>query len=136
MKKILTDEELHEREIDPNGKAITWVIDQECLYDEVVPSDLLPIFEYHDQIIDVSNEYPDHNGITVRFIKNQEELLDFKTSEYFGSILLSNPELVDLSLYPYGRYVMGANATFDGTQFILLNRDMSDLMPWSTNRSN
>lgn len=136
MKKILTDEELHEREIDPNGKAITWVIDQECLYDEAIPSDLLPIFEDHDQIIDVSNEYPDHNGITVRFIKNQEELLDFKTSEYFGSILLSNPELVDLSLYPYGRYVMGANATFDGTQFILLNRDMSDLMPWSTNRSN
>ena len=132
MKIVFTDKELHEREIDPSGKAITWVIDQECLYDEAVPSDLLPIFEDHDQVIDVSNEYLDHNGIVVRFIKNEEVLADFKTSEYFGSILLSNPELIDLSKYPYGRYVLGANATFNGTQFTILNMDMTDLMPWYT----
>jgi hypothetical protein len=132
MKKIFTDEELHEREIDPNGKALTWVIEEECLYDEAVPGDLLPIFEEHDQAIDVSNEYLDHDGIVVRFIKDQEILADFKTSEYFGSVLLSNPDVVDLSKYPYGRYVMGANAKFDGNQFILLNRDMTDLMPWYT----
>jgi hypothetical protein len=132
MKKIFTDEELHEREIDPSGKAITWVIDGECLYDEAIPSDLLPIFEEHDQVIDVSNEYAEHDGIVVRFIKNEEILADFKTSEYFGSILLSDPDLVDLLKYPYGRYVLGANATFDGNQFTILNMDMTDLMPWYT----
>ena len=130
MKKIFDDDYLEQAEVTPNGKAFVWVIDDDCLYDEVIPENLVYLFTDNNELSDVSDEYPEHDGIVIRFIKNQEELADFKTSEYFGSILLSQPNLVDLSLYPYGRYVVSPNAKFDGTQFIILDRDMTDLMPW------
>jgi hypothetical protein len=131
MKIIFTEEELHDMPVDINtNQPLVWVIDGDCLYDESIPIHLLPSFLEHDQVLDVSEEYPDHGGIAVRFIKNNEILSDFLCSEYFGSILLSEPQILNLYDYPYGRYVVSPNAKFDGEKFVILDQDVSDQPMW------
>jgi len=110
--------------------ALVWVIDSQCLYDLALLNLHANMFLNNDQVIDISAQYPEHNGITVRFMKNGNVLEDFQTSEYFGSVLLSSPQLVDLDIYPYGRYVVSPDAQFDGEKFIILNRDMEGLPEW------
>ena len=83
-----------------------------------------------DVVLDISNLYPDHDGITVRFIKDGSVVNELQTSEYFGSILLSSPQVLNLLDYPYGMYVTSPNALFDGEKFIIKNQEMSSLMPW------
>ena len=111
------------------GKALVWVIDGECLYDLPLNNEYANIFLAGTTVMDVSTSYPDHEGITVRFLANGEFIEDFNTSEYFGSILLSNPQIVDLEAYPYGRYVESPHAQFNGEKFIILNQDVTDLLP-------
>lgn len=113
-----------------NGVPLVWVIDGECLYDIPTWEVYKEMFMTSDSVIDISQTYPDHDGITVRFIKNNLVVNELQTSEYFGSILLSNPLVLDLTQYPYGRYVQSPNATFDGEKFIITNREMSELLPW------
>jgi hypothetical protein len=74
--------------------------------------------------------YPEHDGITVRFIKDGNIVNELQTTEYFGSILLSNPLVLNLGDYAYGRYVISPNAQFDGEKFIITNRDVTGLLPW------
>jgi hypothetical protein len=113
-----------------NGFPLVWVIDQQCLYDIPVWEEYVDMFTSSDEVLDVSEEYPSHNGITVRFIKNNQTINDLQTSEYFGSILLSQPTVLDLGDFAYGRYVVSPNALFDGEKFIITDRDMSELIPW------
>jgi len=112
------------------GVPLVWVIDQDCLYDIPVWEEYADMFLNHDEILDISDQYPDHDGITVRFLKNGEIINELQTSEYFGSILLSNPQVVNLADYPYGRYVQSPHAKFDGEQFIITNRDVSGYLKW------
>lgn len=113
-----------------SGVALVWIIEGDCLYDLPIWTDYVDMFINHDEVIDVSKEYPDHSGVTVRFIKNGETIEDFSTSDYFGNILLSNPLVLNLSDYPYGRYVQSPNAKFDGEKFIITNRDVTNFLPW------
>lgn len=113
-----------------SSSPLVWIIDEECLYDLAVKAVYVEMFLTSDTVENVSSVYPEHDGIAVRFIKNSEILYDFLTSEYFGSILLSNPLVLDLRDYPYGRYVMSPYARFDGERFIILNQDTTHLMPW------
>jgi hypothetical protein len=114
------------------GNALVWIIDGDCLYDIPVNSqEYVEMFRYSDEILDVSEEYPDHDGITVRFIKNGETVEDFQTSEYFGTILLSNPQVESLREYPYGRYVQSPNAKFDGEKFIITDRNVTNHLAWT-----
>ena len=114
-----------------NGVPLVWVIDGECVYDIPTWPEYKEMFMSSDTIIDVSQSYPNHDGITVRFIKDESMVNELQTSEYFGSILLSNPLVLDLQDYPYGRYVQSPNATFDGEKFTITNRDMTELIPWA-----
>jgi hypothetical protein len=114
-----------------DGVALCWIIDGESLYDIPTWQEYVEMFTTSDEVIDISADYPDHNGITVRFIKNGQVVNELQTSEYFGSILLSNPLVVNLFDYPYGRYVVSPHATFDGEKFTITNRDMTDFLPWS-----
>jgi len=111
------------------GVALVWVIDGECLYDLPLLVEHGKIFTDSDEVLDISDEYPDHDGITVKFFKNGEEVEILQTTEYFGSILLSNPMVLNLADYPYGRYVESPNAKFDGEKFIITNRDVTGYMP-------
>lgn len=112
--------------------SLVWVIDENCLYDTVIKKEYESMFREHDKAIDVSEEYGENENIVVRFIKNNTTIDDFKTSEYFGSILLSSPTVVELLDYPYGRYVVSPNAKFDGNKFIILDRDTTNLLKWYT----
>jgi hypothetical protein len=114
----------------PNGRFLVFVIDQECLYDTVVNPYGVELFTGNKEITDVSNEYPDHDGITVKIIKNDDSFEIFQTSEYFGSILLSDHTVVDASEYPYGWMVVSPNAKFDGEKFLIKDANIKDLSPW------
>ena len=114
--------------------ALVWIIDNQCLYDLPLLNTHADMFLNHDEILDISDDYPDHNGITVRFIKNNEIMEDFQTSEYFGSILLSSPQIIDLDKYPNGRYVVSPNATFDGEKFNITDRDITGFPEWYENK--
>lgn len=113
----------------PTGEPLVWVIDEDCLYDLPVKDEYVDMFLNFNTIHDVSSEYPDHIGIAIRFIKNDSWSYDFLTSEYFGSILLSNPEVINLKDYPYGGYVRSPYAKFDGTKFIIFDQDVTGMIP-------
>lgn len=107
---------------DIKGIALVWVIDGQCLYDLPLNREHAEMFLATDNVVDISAQHPDHNGITVALRKGEEVLTEFQTSEYFGSILLSNPKVLDLSAYPDGNKVISPDATFDGEKFISLTR--------------
>ena len=112
------------------GVPLAWVIGEDCLYDYPLSVEHSKIFLEHDEVVDVSKQHPEHEGITVRFIKNGEVIEELQTTEYFGSILLSNPKVVNLNDYAYGYYVESPHAKFIDNAFVITNRDMSELKPW------
>ena len=115
---MLTNELIESVKTDIKGIALVWVIDGQCLYDLPLNKQYADIFLNIDGVIDISNQYPEYNGITLQLKKENEVLEEFQTSEYFGSILLSNPQVLDLSLYPGGNTIISPNATFDGEKFL------------------
>lgn len=112
------------------GDALVWIIDGDCLYDIPVIEQYVSMFTESDEVLDVTDEYDVTDGIVVRFLKNDIKVEDFQTSEYFGTILLSNPQVESLLKYPYGRYVISPNAKFDGEKFIITNKDVSGSLAW------
>ena len=111
------------------GVPLVWVIDSDCLYDLALTKEHADIFLYNDEVIDISEKYPEQDKITVQFLKNGSILEEFQTSEYFGSILLSNPQVLNLNDYPFGKYVESPNAKFINGQFLITNRDVTEMMP-------
>jgi hypothetical protein len=126
---MLTDDNIYFIHNGVNGIPLVWIIGEDCLYDLPLSVEHAEIFLNTDEVLDISEEYPDHEGITVRLMKNGNILEDFQTSEYFGSILLSNPTVLNLLDYPYGLYVSSPNAKFIDNKFILTDRDMNGLVP-------
>lgn len=124
---MLTDQLLEFTYNGTRGVPLVWVIDTQCLYDLAVSQEHASIFLEADDVVDISEEYPDHEGVTVRFLKEGQLLEELQTSDYFGSILLSNPQVLSLMDYPYGMYVMSPNALFINNEFVILETDMSTL---------
>ena len=127
---------INEEIIQGIGIPLVWVIDGDCLYNLAVKTEYVSVFTESDEVLDASNEYPDYDEITVRFIKNGEVIEDFQTSEYFGSIILSEPQVLSLFDYPYGHFVQSPNAEFDGEKFIITNRDITALPAWHPKNPN
>ena len=128
---MLTDTDItyFRGEGDVDGVALVWVIDGDCLYDIPAWQEYVDMFLSTDEVIDISADYPDHDGLTLRFMKNGTMIDELQTSEYFGSILLSDPTVLNLADYPYGRYVVSPDAKFDGEKFIITNRDITGYLP-------
>lgn len=125
---MLTDDSIYYvRKEGVRGVALVWVIDTQCLYDLALSPEHAAVFTGYDEIIDISEEYPDHNGVTVRFLNKGEVVEEFQTSDYFGSILLSEPQVLNLLEHPYGRYVESPNALFVNGEFVILDTDMSQM---------
>jgi len=118
------------------GLPLVWVIDGQCLYDLATKAEYISMFTESDEVLDVSDEYPDYDGLTIRFIKNGEAIEDYQASEYFGSILLSEPQVLSLFDYPYGHFVQSPNATFDGEKFIITDRNITELPAWHPKNPN
>jgi len=113
------------------GVPLVWVIDGDCLYDIPTWQEYADMFINADEIVDISEDYQDHDGITVRFVKEGVTLDELQTTEYFGSILLSNPLVVNMLDYPYAQYVTSPHATFDGEKFTVTDgRDMTGFLKW------
>ena len=119
-----------------NGVPLVWVIDTQCVYDLPLYVGHATIFQEADEVIDISADYPEHDGITVRFLKEGVVLEELQTTEYFGSILLSNPLVLNLLDYPYGLYVESPNALFVNNEFVILDTDMTQLDPNHNNHGN
>ncbi len=124
---MLTNESLEFTYNGTRGVPLVWVIDTQCLYDLALSQEHAAIFTEADEVIDISSDYPEHDGVTVRFLKNGQVLEELQTTDYFGSILLSNPLVLNLADYPYGMYVMSPNAMFVNNEFVILNTDMTTL---------
>lgn len=108
-----------------NGKPgipVAFIIDEDNLYDLALTEEQSLIFLDNDEILDISNEYPEHNGITVRFIKNGNVIEELKTTEYFGSILLSPHKVVNYMFHAYGRYAQPLKSKFINYDFVLIDR--------------
>jgi hypothetical protein len=118
------------------GLPLVWIIDGQCLYDLATKAEYISMFTESDEVLDVSDEYPDYDGLTIRFIKNGEAIEDYQTSEYFGSILLSEPQVLSLFDYPYGHFVQSPNAQFDGEKFIITDRNITELPAWHPKNPN
>ena len=112
------------------GYAIAWFIEEECVFAQAINKKYFDLFTSFNNALDISDQYPNHNGITVRLMKNNEILEDIQTSEFFGSILLSNPIVVDLMELPYGGYVEPYNCKLINNEFVFLNMDKSNLEPY------
>lgn len=127
---MITDNDLkyiHDHE--KLGHALSWVIDGECVYDIALNDKYAEIFLLSDTIEDVSLEYPDLPGITVRFFKNGLPIEELNTSEYFGSVLLTPHLVINLHGHTNGWYVSGANAQFVDKQFVILDRTPEEIDP-------
>ena len=127
---MLTDSSLEFIHKGVNGVPLVWVIDTQCVYDLPLYVGHAAIFQGADEVVDISADYPEHEGITVRFLKEGQVLEELQTTEYFGSILLSNPQVLNLLDYPYGLYVESPNALFVDGAFVILDTDMSGLEPF------
>lgn len=119
---MLTDQSITYVKTEVKGTALVWIIDGQCLYDLPLNKEYADLFLDTDNVVDISDQYPDHIGLTVQLKKGEEVLEEFQTSEYFGSILLSNPTVLDLSAYPGGSTIISPNAIFDGEKFISINK--------------
>jgi hypothetical protein len=89
-----------------DGIAIGFVIEEDLVYDIPAWKTFYDLLISSDSMLDVSQEYPEHSGITIAIIKNGERVEIFQTSEYFGSVLLSNPLILDMSQYSNGANVV------------------------------
>lgn len=127
---MLTDNSLEFIHKGVNGVPLVWVIDTQCVYDLPLYVGHATIFQGADEVVDISADYPEHEGITVRFLKEGQILEELQTTEYFGSILLSNPQVLNLLDYPYGLYVESPNALFVDGAFVILETDMDGLEPY------
>lgn len=127
---MLTDESLIFTYNGIRGVPLVWVIDQQCVYDLPLSAEHAAIFTEATEVLDISGDYPEHDGVTVRFMKDGEVLEELQTSEYFGSVLLSNPLVLSLLDYPYGMYVSSPNAMFINNEFVILEKDTSGLEPF------
>jgi hypothetical protein len=127
---MLTDSALEFIYRGQRGVPLVWVIDQQCVYDLPLSIEHAAIFTEATEVVDISEDYPEHEGVTVRFLKDGQVLEELQTSEYFGSVLLSNPLVLSLLDYPYGMYVSSPNAMFINNEFVILERDTSGLEPF------
>ena len=128
---MITDKDIeyNKNHTDLPAVALAWVIDTEVVYAIAVTNEIANLF-MKSEYIDVSDQYPDYNGISVKLIGPQGEEI-FQTSEYFGSIILSNPVIINLLSHKYGKYILGSGEFFINNEFVIPSSDTSSLDEWS-----
>ena len=112
------------------GLPLVFVIDGQCVYDFPATKYGSELFMQNNGIVDISADYLDYDGITVKIIIDENNFEILQTSEYLGSILLTTDKAICLWDYPYGVYVESPHATFDGEQFTITNQSMENLTPY------
>jgi len=120
---MITMQELETFVFDPNDKskgiALAWVIDEDVVYDTVLNTDKAMFLLEATSVVDISDQYPEHEGIVLRYIKDEDVIQELKTDEYFGSLSLSNPKIINLSNHENGAFVISPNAKFINNKFVI-----------------
>jgi uncharacterized protein YkvS len=127
---MITDKDLEFVYAGVRGDALSWVIDEDVVYDMALTIEHADMFLAVTEAVDISADHPDHDGIVVRLMKDEEVLGDLATSEYFGSILLSSPTVVNAKNHKNGMHVIAPNAKFVDYEFVITNQDPTHLMGW------
>lgn len=122
------------------GLPLVFVIDGQCVYDFPATRYGSELFMKNNGIIDISDDYPDYDGITVKIVMDENNFEILQTSEYLGSILLTVNKAICIWDYPYASYVFSPETRFDGEKFIIPGIDMDTLdpdldAPWPTTSS-
>lgn len=111
--------------------ALAFIIDEDVVYDAPLHNWAADMFLRADSFIEVSSN-PETEKVVVSILENGIELDQLETTEYFASILLSNPTIKDLNSHPYGRYVISPNAKFINNEFVILDMNVEGLPPFIT----
>jgi hypothetical protein len=130
---MITIDDIHFNPMNPkdiNGLPLVFVIDGRCVYDLYANKYGTTLLMKNKEIVDVSSEYLDHDGITVKIVMDEQNFEILQTSEYVGSMLLTVNKAICLWDYPYGQYVQSPYATFDGEKFNIENQDMNAIEPY------
>lgn len=116
---------------DERGSALAFIINEDVVYDAPFYNWAADMFIRADSFLEIPQDNPT-DKIIVSIMENNIELDQLETTEYFGSILLSNPIIKDLNAYPYGRYVIAPNAKFVNNEFVVLDMSTEGLPPFIT----
>ncbi len=111
--------------------ALAFIIGEDVVYDAPFYDWAADMFLRADSFIEVTQE-TQSDKIIVSILENNVELDQLETTEYFGSILLSNPTIKDLNSHAYGRYVISPNAKFINNEFVVLDMVTDGLPPFIT----
>ena len=117
---MLTDNDLEFVYSGTPGIALVWVIGEDCLYDLALSIEHADIFLKSNKVVDISSTNPVEGMMTLELYLGNDLLETLHTTEYFGSILLSNPKILDLSKYPNGDRVESPNAKFIDDAFVII----------------
>ena len=132
---MLTDNEItyewNKNYPDERGAALAFIIDEDVVYAAPFYNWAADMILRADSFVEVSQDVASET-ITLSILENEIELDQLQTTEYFGSILLSNPIIKDLNAYPYGRYVSPPNARFVNNEFIFPDMSVEGLPPFIT----
>ena len=114
-----------------DGVALAFVIGEDVPYTIAARGFAANLFLNFTDAIDVSENFPENDGITIKFMNNETELETLHTSEYFGSILLSNPKVINMLNHKRGS-ATGEPAKFIDHEFYVLDgRDNNTLSDWA-----
>jgi len=115
-----------------NNLPLAFIIDEEVLYTIATSNLGSNLFLNFTDAVDVSEDFPENDGLTIKFMNNETELEILHTSEYFGSILLSSPKVINLLNHKRG-YATAEPAKFIDNEFYVLDeRDNINLSDWTT----
>lgn len=111
--------------------ALAFIIGEDVVYDAPFYDWAADMFLRADSFIEVTQE-TQSDKIIISILENDVELDQLETTEYFGSILLSNPTIKDLNSHAYGRYVVSPHAKFINNEFVVLDMVTDGLPPFIT----
>lgn len=115
-----------------NHAPLAFIIEEDVLFTYPFNERGANLFLNFTDAIDVSDDFPENDGITIKFMNNETELETLHTSEYLGSILLSNPKVVNLLNHKRG-YATGEPANFINNEFYVLDgRSNDSLSDWTS----
>jgi hypothetical protein len=117
------------------GVPLAWIIGDDVLHTLSLQEENADIFLNYDGIEDITSEYESSDNIYIKFLKNNIEIQRLQTSEYFGSILLSNPKVINLFNHKKG-WAIKAPAKFINDEFVITDgRDNNLVQDWMAGRS-
>jgi hypothetical protein len=118
---MLTDNDLEFIYSGTPGIALVWVIGEDCLYDEALTVEHAEMFLQTNNVKNVTPENSFSETMILELYRDNVLLETLETSDYFGSILLSNPLVLNLANYLNGSRVESPHAKFINNEFVILD---------------